>query len=65
MANFLHTLTSDERAGYRAELQRQLDRIDAAYWRFCRCKKAKPPVLQVPDAYERVTVLKQLLGLRY
>ena len=25
--------------------------IDAAYWRFCRCARALPPVLAVPHAY--------------
>lgn len=37
----------------RAELARVNDEIDAAYWRFCRCARALPPVLQVPHAYRR------------
>lgn len=27
--------------------------IQAAYWRFTRCKRSKPPSLQVPRAYQR------------
>lgn len=29
------------------------DEIQAAYWRFCREARAKPPVLVCPDAYVR------------
>ena len=30
------------------------DKIDAAYWRFCRCVRAAPPILVCPDAYRRL-----------
>lgn len=44
------TLTDAELA---AERQAAHDLIDAAYWRFCRMARAKPPILEVPEAYQR------------
>lgn len=45
--------------------KRQLDdEINAAYWRFCRCANAKPPILVVPKAYARRREVEILLGFR-
>jgi hypothetical protein len=44
------------------EIWRKADaEIDAAYWRFCRCARAKPPVLECPDAYQRRSEAKRNL----
>lgn len=43
------------------ELSQVEARIDAAYWTFTRCKASRPPVLQVPDAYERRKALRDML----
>lgn len=37
----------------RAELRVEEDRIDRAYWTFTRSARGKPPVLAVPDAYQK------------
>ena len=41
-------------AELRAVLQDARDKIDAAYWRFCRMARALPPVLAEPGAHEIV-----------
>lgn len=46
----LRTLSDVE---LRLERDTQHARIDAAYWRFCRMARTKPPCLEVPDAYIR------------
>lgn len=51
----------DERTLLRAELLSVNAQIDAAYWLFCRCKRAKPPVLVVPEAYRRRTAIERRL----
>lgn len=38
-------------AEVRAARAQAHDAIDAAYWRFCRCQKAPPPVVAEPKAY--------------
>jgi hypothetical protein len=45
----------------RAEMAAETARIDAAYWSFCRCARAKPPSLVVPDAYLRLSELRDEL----
>lgn len=51
----------------RAELEDEATacqaRIDAAYWAFSRTKRGKPPILVVPDAYQRLREIKALLPL--
>src|SRR5690606_38751788 len=42
-----------EEEHWQAVWRRANDEIDAAYWRFCRCARTKPPVLECPDAYRR------------
>lgn len=37
------------------------DKIDAAYWRFCRCVRAAPPILVCPDAYRRLKEAERYL----
>jgi len=46
------------------ELRRAEADIDAAYWRFCRCARAKPPVLEVPAAYQRRTECRREASIR-
>lgn len=41
-----------------AAIDRYTDVIDAEYWRFCRCARAKPPSLVVPWAYQRRAALE-------
>lgn len=36
----------------KADLRDAWDRMDAAYWRFCRMARAKPPSMAEPEAYE-------------
>ena len=43
----------------KAEIQECRDKINEAYWYFCRCANAKPPAMVVPEAYIR---LKELLN---
>lgn len=41
------------------------DEIDAAYWRFCRCARADPPMSVCPDAYRRLHEAERYLhGIR-
>lgn len=40
-------------AALRVERAQLTDTINAAYWRFTRCARAKPPSLVVPEAYAR------------
>lgn len=35
--------------------------IDAAYWRFCRCARADPPILVCPDAHRRLNEAERYL----
>lgn len=42
-----------------SELAEVKAKIDAAYWRFCRCARAKPPSLAEPDAYKRRKELEE------
>ncbi|MGP1680859.1 MAG: beta barrel domain-containing protein [Giesbergeria sp.] len=45
------------------EIWRKADaEIDAAYWRFCRCARALPPILQCPDAHRRRNEAEQYLN---
>ncbi len=44
-----------------AELRTLNDAIDAAYWTFTRCKRGKPPVLVVPEAYARRREIEEQL----
>jgi hypothetical protein len=37
------------------------DKIDAAYWRFCRCARALPPVMAEPEAYRRRAEIDKIL----
>lgn len=62
-ADALQAFVESQREVYAAELRRVEDEINAAYWRFTRCKRAKPPVLQVPGAYERRKALRTMLRL--
>lgn len=54
---------SKTREALRAELREVQDKIDAAYWRFTRCKRSKPPVLVVPEAYRRRREINETLRL--
>ncbi len=47
------TMYDEDRARLLAEIRAAQDDIDAAYWRFTRQARAKPPSMQVPDAYRR------------
>jgi hypothetical protein len=45
----------------RKEWHAMNDRINAAYWRFTRCARAKPPSMVEGPAYARRTELEQML----
>jgi hypothetical protein len=49
----------------RAELEAEAvackAKIDAAYWAFSRSKRGKPPILVVPEAYQRLREINGLL----
>ncbi len=57
-------MTAAERKALEAERRKCHDEIDAAYWRFCRMKRAKPPVLVCPEAYRRRAEIDELLRRR-
>lgn len=57
-------MTKEEREALKAERQRCNDQIDAAYWLFTRCARAKPPCLVVPEAYKRRAEIDALLSSR-
>lgn len=48
------------------EIWRKADaEIAAAYWRFCRCARADPPILVCPDAHRRLKEAERYLhGIR-
>lgn len=46
----------------RADLAAVQSTIDQAYWDFTRCAKALPPVMVVPEAYQRRKALREDLG---
>lgn len=46
-----------------AEARSCQERIDRAYWSFSRTMRGKPPILVVPDAYQRLREIKALLPL--
>jgi hypothetical protein len=56
------SLDEETRAALEKELREVEDKIDAAYWKFSRQARAKPPVLVVPEAYERRNEIRALLG---
>lgn len=56
-----HNGTPVTRDDLLTELRDVQARIDAAYWRFTRCKRALPPSLAEPAAYRRRTELNALL----
>lgn len=49
----------------RTELEAEVEScqaaIDNAYWTFVHCKRGKPPILAVPDAYRRLREIKSVL----
>lgn len=49
----------DSREKLMEEWRVQDDRIQAAYWAFCHQKRAKPPIMVVPDAYKKRHALEQ------
>lgn len=50
-----------DRQQLEAELRQVEETINIAYWNFTRQKRAKPPVLVVPEAYTRRKEIQEIL----
>lgn len=54
-------MTPGELEALKKEWQACDDEIQAAYWRFCRMARAKPPSMVCPQAYVRRAEIDLLL----